>query len=226
MWCRESKRGLERDPGAPGRTTRGITLLELALSTALAAGAMALAFTAFSMVSAGMHAEQRLTDCQMEQADAFSELEADIRNAGADPAGARLFTGTTYMLEIVPKNEALAGGLRLRSDLTGPRGVPDGDLDDAGEVVVWALDPATAELARWAANGTGGMERAAMLRRVVAFELSFLDPSGAPVAVETATQVVVTTASRVDAGDERANAAIRRQRFTIALPNRSVTPAP
>ena len=201
----------------------GMTLIELMMGMAVAMGALALALSGFSMLSEGMIDEQHLTRCQLEQHEAFIAIEKDLRNAGSNPRQGNLYPASSPLIELVPPQEPLRGGLRLRADLTGAGGEPDGDLEDAGEVVIYAFDAESGQVNRWVTTGSGGMISAPILREVERFEVVLADRHGAPVSASAARQVQIVFTTRVDPADPRPNAPARTQRFTVVLPNRQLS---
>jgi type II secretory pathway component PulJ len=197
-----------------------MTLIELVMSMAISAILVALAAQGYQALMDIFGISRQLTTCQLAQSEAYMALERDLKSAGADPLGAHLFSGATMAVEIVPPGQAEEGGLRLRRDITGAGGQPDGDLGDEDEVVTYALDPNDRILYRWSATGAGGMIAAPVVSAVTTFTPELLDSAGAPLDAAGATQVRITLVRSISLTDSRPSAPGSQQIFTIALRNR------
>jgi Tfp pilus assembly protein PilW len=208
--------------GSSGHS-RGVTLVELIISMGISVAVLAMAFGIFAYLSGALSTQQKVTDSQLEQFEAFSTLETDIRNAGADPLAAAPYKGGVYPVEIIPSDQPMAGGLRLRTDFTGTSGVPDGDLDDVGEQIVYQWNSSTGVLSRSVATGTGDMVTSPLLAQATLFTAELLDRNGTAATPETATQVRITFATSIDPHISQGVEGVRRESFTLLLPNVMLT---
>lgn len=206
--------------GGGARAQAGISLIELMLSMSLFVTAMAMAFGGYAGLMGVFRNGESVADRQLDLTETFLVLEEYVRNAGADPEGAGLFSGTTEMLEVLTPDAFQEGGLRVRADLTGEDGEADGDIDDAGEVATFVLVSGTLFLRL--SDGEGGVVSRPLMKSVTSFLVEPLDDAGVAAPAENASQLRISLACESPSGLGESTMVERRYSFNIGLWNRQL----
>lgn len=174
---------MRKQPSTKVLSNRGMTLLELLISTAIFGVVAAGIFTIFDQSQHSFRSQGDLTEMVQQTRIAMDQIQSYIRQAGNDSEN--VFDSQTPPFShshsgIFPIEYSAAGYIQINSDLTGSvgsglgaTGDPDGNFTARGEKVIVRYDAAQDEL-----NIDIGDGEQVLAENISNFTLTFYDLAG------------------------------------------------
>lgn len=174
---------MKKQPATKVLSNRGMTLLEILISTAIFAVVAGGIFTIFNQSQHSFRSQGDLTEMVQQTRIAMDQIQAYIRQAGNDSEN--IFDSQTPPFGhshsgIFPIEYSAAGYIQLNSDITGSvgsglgaTGDPDGNFTARGEKVIIRYDAAQDEL-----NIDIGDGEQVLAENISNFSFTFFDLAG------------------------------------------------
>ena len=157
-------------------TTRGFTLIEILIATAIGSLVLAAIVDTFVTQRKSYDLQEQMAEMTQNARIGVEMLSREVRMAGYDPTGANF--------DAIPYDNTK---LQVQADLNG-----DGDLDDTDETITYFRDAATLQIIR----ETNGSQQP-LVENITAFDFNYLDQAGNSVTTSAEVyQIQVTITAR------------------------------
>ena len=162
-------------------TTRGFTLIEILIATAIGSLVLAAIVDTFVTQRKSYDLQEQMAEMTQNARIGVEMLSREVRMAGYDPTGANF--------DAIPYDTTT---LQLQADLNG-----DGDPDDTDETIIYFYDATALQIIRQA-NGS----QQPLVENITAFTFIYLDRAGNPVITSAEVyQIQITITARTAAFD-------------------------
>ena len=162
-------------------TTRGFTLIEILIATAIGSLVLAAIVVTFVTQRKSYDLQEQMAEMTQNARIGVEMLSREVRMAGYDPTGVNF--------DAIPYDTTK---LQVQADLNG-----DGDADDTDETITYFYDATALQIIRQA-NGS----QQPLVENITAFTFNYLDRAGNPVTTSAEVyQIQITITARTAAFD-------------------------